>query len=273
MNILITGGTGLVGYNLQKRAPKHYSILSIYDPAEYPLSDPLPFPSEPVDIINFPALTQLFSHLRPNVVIHTAAQGNLDWVETNKSEATLINTTASIHLAKLCHAHHSHFIFLSSNAIYDGEHPPYTETDQPSPQNHYGSSKVTVERWLSSSSSLYTIIRPTLLYGWPSPNGRDNQVTRVIKNLSSHQHTNAVYDTWFNPLFVESLVNVIWHIATNQITGDFNIAGADRLNLFQLSTLTAAIFSLDSSYLKPVSVSIPQPLPNALLILRFQPTR
>jgi len=255
MNVLITGATGLVGYNLQLNPPPNSSLHTIYSPTEDPLPFALPFPAKPIDITNASAIASLFSSIKPNVVIHTAAQGALDWCEANQSTATLINTASSIHLANLCLKYNAHFIFLSSNAVYDGYHAPYSETDEPHPANHYGQTKLSVEKHLLESSVSHTILRPTLMFGWPSPIGRDNQVTRVIKNLTDKTIVNGVHNSWFNPLYVPSLIQVIWHVATHRITGTFNIGGADRLNLLELSQLTAQVFSLDPSLIKPVSVA------------------
>ena len=88
MKTLITGGTGLLGYKLQQNCPPDITVTSIYHPDENPLQHELPFPAHPLDITNHAELTKLFKDFKPDVVIHTAAQGSLDWCEENEKEAS-----------------------------------------------------------------------------------------------------------------------------------------------------------------------------------------
>ena len=253
MKVLITGSTGLLGYNLQQNCPPDLTITSIYHPNEEPLQHKLPFPAHPLDITNHTELTTLFKNFEPDAVIHTAAQGSLDWCEENKQQAFDINVVSAKNIISLCEQHDAHFIFISSNAIYDGQQALNSEDTVPNPVNYYGTMKVDVEDYLKNQKASYAILRPNLMYGWPYPGGRDNQVTRVISALRSKEPINVVSDTYFSPLSVFFMSEVIWHVALSKIKGIYNIGGADRMNLFELSQLTAKVFSLNPMLLNPIS--------------------
>jgi dTDP-4-dehydrorhamnose reductase len=264
MKVLITGGTGLLGYHLQLLAPPQLNITSCYLPSEEPLPYPLPFPAQPLDITDFSRVTNLFTKFSPDIVIHTAAQGSIDWCEDHKPLARSVNIDATFHLIDLCRRHHAHFIFLSTNAVYDGHSSYAKETDVPHPVNFYGASKLAVEQALTSDSVSSTIIRPNLMYGWPYPGGRDNQVTRVINSLRQSSPIKILFDTWFSPVSANFMSRVIWHCALDRISGLFNIGGSQRMTLFDLSKLTAQIFQLDPSLLIPVSIKDVPAAPRAI---------
>lgn len=264
MKVLITGGTGLLGHHLQQLAPPQVSITSCYLPAEEPLSSPLPFPAQPLDITDLSSVSRLFHQFLPDVVIHTAAQGSIDWCEEHQPLARAINIDATLHLIDLCRRHHTHFIFISTNAVYNGLTPYAKETDTPHPLNFYGASKLTVEEALAADSVFSTILRPNLMYGWPYPGGRDNQVTRVIYSLRQSLPIKIVADTWFSPVSANFMSRVIWHCALEHLSGLFNVGGSDRMTLFTLSELTAQIFQLDPALLIPVSINDIPAAPRAI---------
>lgn len=254
MKVLITGGTGLLGFNLQQTAPTQTNIISIYRPDEAAPVSPR-FPSHPEDFTDLARISHLLSHFRPAVIIHTAAEGSLDWCEENPSRARAVNVAGTIQLAQLSSDLNAHFVFISSNAVFDGQQGNYSETDPVNPVNVYGQMKVEVEQWLSESNIPHAILRPNLMYGWPKPGGRDNQVTRVVKSLRSAEQVNAVTDTFFSPLSAQQAAQVVWKISADRLSGTFNIGGLGRLSLYQLSIQTANIFGLDSSLLQPMSVN------------------
>lgn len=254
MNVFITGGTGLLANYLQGLAPAHAQITTCFLPSEEPLTAPLPFPGLAFDLTDFNTLSSVFSRLAPDLVIHTAAQGSVDWCEENQSSAKSINISASLKLLDLCHYYHAHFIFISSNAVYGGVKAYSSETDEPRPVNYYGASKLAVEQTLRSHLVTSTILRPNLMYGWPRPGGRDNQVTRVINSLRQNSAIKIVSDTWFSPLSAHFMARVIWHCALQRITGLYNIGGAERMTLLKLSQLTARVFHLNESLIIPTSI-------------------
>ena len=253
MRILLTGGTGLLGYALLQSKSPDIEVMSVYNPSEDPLKYELPGSSRALDVSNLSKITALFKEFKPEAIIHTAAQGSLDWCEENKREAYAVNVTSTKNIINLCSKYGAHFVFMSSNAVYAGDHGPYNEKVTPKPVNHYGEMKVAVEDFLKSQDVSFTVLRPNLMYGWPCPGGRDNQVTRVISSLRAKEPINIVSDTYFSPLSTTFMATVTWHVATNMIKGTYNIGGANRMNLFELSEKTAKVFSLDASLLSPIS--------------------
>ena len=58
-----------------------------------------------------------------------------------------------------------HFIFISSDYVFDGKHGDYSVYDKPNPNTTYGRSKLASEDYIKKSSPLYTILRVGAVVG------------------------------------------------------------------------------------------------------------
>ena len=81
--ILVTGGSGLLGRYLALTQPKDYDVLYAgYHSQECNIQ---------IDITDDLSLYRLFSDYKPDVVIHAAALGNVDFCERQPYIANKIN--------------------------------------------------------------------------------------------------------------------------------------------------------------------------------------
>lgn len=198
---------------------------------------------------------EFFKAEQPDVVVHTASIGSVDFSEKHKDETRLVNvggTKNAVAGAKACNAK---FIFISSNAVFDGESPPYKEEDPLKPINYYGKLKVEGERIVLSSGLPYAIVRPILIYGWNDPNGRPNPVTWLLSRLKDRQQVKIVDDVYCNPLLAGNCAEAIWSVILNDKKGIYHIGGKDRVNRFDFAVCAAKAFGLDYELIEPVPSS------------------
>ena len=80
----------------------------------------------------------VFDTVRPDTVIHTAAMTNVDACELDPVACKLQNVTATENLITASKKHNAHFIFLSTDFIFDGKNGPYREEDAAAPLSIYG---------------------------------------------------------------------------------------------------------------------------------------
>lgn len=252
MKVLLTGATGLLGHHLFLTAPPGFRLTGIYDPAE---TNPSPrFPDRsllPIEITDSAGLRNIFRLVAPDLVIHAAAQGNVNWCEENPQAATSINFGGTLNILRNCRTHHSRLIYISSNAVFSGDNAPYSEKSLPLPRNQYGRTKLSSEQAVAESGLSWLVVRPTLMYGWPPPGARDNQVTRVLASLRRRQPIEVVNDIFFTPLSAASAADIIWQVAARKIEGYLNIGGSERLSLYDLAVASARIFQLREELIIP----------------------
>ena len=252
--ILITGGTGLLGQALLNIAPQGIKMAGTYLPGKAPSTE-LACPFFPLDVRHKDQVEQLFDQVRPDLVIHTASIGSVDYSEHHREESWAVNVGGTQNIGQACARHHAQLIFISSNAVFDGEHPFYAEDAPVNPINYYGQLKVEGEEWVKASGLEYAIVRPILMYGWHLPIERGNWVTSWIRSLSRGERVKVVDDVRSKPLYAPSCAEVIWAIIAQNKTGVYHAAGADHITLYEFALQTAEVFNLDKSLIDPVPSS------------------
>ena len=107
--VLITGGTGLLGVAIQRSAPKDIQGFSVYFP-ERSLPVPFPFPVLAADVSDRMKMQSVFEWAKPDVVIHAAAIGSVDFAERNREETKKVNVGGTEVVVELCQIFKSRLI-------------------------------------------------------------------------------------------------------------------------------------------------------------------
>lgn len=250
-SVLITGGTGLLGVAIQRSAPKDIQGFSVYFP-ERSLPVALPFSVFAADVSDRMKMKSVFEWAKPEVVIHAAAIGSVDFAERNRQETKKVNVGGTEVVIELCQMFKSRLIYISSNAVFDGRTPLYCETSPVNPINYYGQLKVDAENVVRNSGIPWAIVRPILMYGWPYPGERDNPVVWWVNSLKNRKPIKVVDNVWSKPLPAWSGADVVWALIRQNRTGIYHAAGRDHISLYRFALLTAEVFGLDDSLIKPV---------------------
>lgn len=262
--VLITGGTGLLGTALLKSAPKKYKVIPTFL-TNSSMENYLGFKFYSLDITSVREIHKIFKTFNPKIVIHCAGIGSVDLCEKNKRLAYKVNVRGTKNIINACSKYNSKLIFISSNAVFDGNNPPYTENSKVNPANYYGKTKVLSENMIKKSKIDYVIVRLILMYGWNHFNERDNPVTWLIKKLTVKEKLKIVNDTYTNPILNIQAAKAIWSIVKLNKHGTFHVAGKECVNRFEFANLVADVFNLnkklveavDSSYFKGIAMRMP----------------
>jgi dTDP-4-dehydrorhamnose reductase len=249
--VLITGGSGLLGQALLKTAPKDVATFGTHFPNNPP-SAPMPCPFFPLDVRDRDQVFHVFEESKPDLVIHAASVGSVDYAERHPQEAWEVNVAGTQNVGNACLRQGAKLIFISSNAVFEGRNPLYAENAPVNPINWYGRLKLEGERWVLSSGLDNAIIRPILMYGWHLATERGNWVTGWINALSRGNRVKVVDDVRSKPLFSQNCAEAIWSVVGLNETGIFHVAGADRVTLHQFACETADVFGFDASLIDPV---------------------
>lgn len=251
MKILVTGANGLLGQKLVRLLNEHQEITTI---ATARTRDPKSTPNQallPLDITNPMQVQSVLTQARPEIVINTAAMTQVDQCESDQEACVKVNTTAVGYLVKTCKETGSLLIQLSTDFIFDGGHGPLDETAMPGPVNFYGESKLRAETLIQESNAAWCILRTVLVYGYTGEPGRSNIVLWVKKSLESGKEIQVVNDQWRTPTLAEDLAMGCYLAATHKARGIYHIAGKDMLTPFDIAEMTAEVFGLDTTLIKP----------------------
>lgn len=247
--ILFTGITGLLGKYFLMQKTKKYGIVGIYNNNKPSYKNT----NFKINILDKKKIISVIKSIKPNVVVHAASIGNVDYCESHGREAYEVNVEGTRNVLKACGDVGAKIIFISSNAVYDGEHPPYNEESKLNPLDVYGKTKVRSEEIVSNGKSPYVILRLMTMYGWPPPGARNNPVSWIIEELRQNKKIKIVNDIYNNHLFAGQAADAIWKVIEQNKTKEvYNIAGRDCISRYKLALNVAEIFNFDSSLITPV---------------------
>jgi dTDP-4-dehydrorhamnose reductase len=246
MKVLITGGSGLLGRYLLRVE----IALTWYENIKG-----APETSDPwykLDIRDRQAVFDLFEATQPNLVIHCAAVGSVDYAQSDHGYQSVfeVNVTGTSHIIDACNGYKSKLVYISTNAVYGGDKPPYDEISSLQPVNSYGAIKVTAERVVKDKAKRWMIIRPFLLYGWPWPGGRTNWAVKLIERVGDKSYK-LVHDHIWQPTYAGDVAEAIWKLSEqdNQI---YNVAAMERATLFEFGLKVCNVFGLEIRLIEPV---------------------
>lgn len=118
-----------------------------------------------LDLCNVDEIRRIVRHLRPQLIVNTAAYTAVDKAESEHSIAYAVNATAPGIIAQEANRIGAVLVHYSTDYIFDGLKPePYIETDSTNPLNLYGKSKLAGELAIRDSKVLHLIFRVSWIY-------------------------------------------------------------------------------------------------------------
>lgn len=260
MKILVTGSNGLLGQKITDAYLHQHAGEDVFEliatglgPNRHPLQ--IGYTYGQLDITNPLSLREKIVEWAPDCIIHTAAMTNVDACERDVDKCHNLNVDAVRYLAEICRERDIHIVHLSTDFIFDGYNPPYSETADPNPLSVYGQSKLDAERTILQSQCSASIIRTVLVYGCLAREAKSNFVLWAKKALESNEQIRVVNDQWRMPTLAEDLALACLTAAKRKAKGIFNIAGPKVYSIFELALEVADFWRLNNELIIPISTS------------------
>ena len=186
MNILVTGGLGLIGHNVVQRLQDQGHTVSIIDTkTNYGI-----IPQDQIDYLMYNRLKKIdeyrcaiytydisekdidsvFQIEEPEIVIHMASFPRQKVVNANPAMGSKVMSEGLINLLEASNNYNVRkFIYISSSMVYGDFKDDVKEDYECKPQGQYGILKLSGE-WLVKDYTrrtdlVHTIIRPSAVYG------------------------------------------------------------------------------------------------------------
>jgi len=244
--VLITGASGLLGSKLVETLSKRYEVTPTHRTrAVHP-------DSVRMDIVDGNEVARVLRDVEPDVVVHAAAETNVDKCETDRELAWSVNAEGTRNVATACGKFDVRLVYLSTDYVFDGEKGLYREDDEVNPVNYYGVTKLEGERSVRELCESFVIARTSVLYGWhPS---RANFATWVIDSLRKGERISVVEDHYNSPTLADDLAEMIQRILKIDWSGVYHTAGSDRISRYDFACRITEIFELDKSLVAPIKM-------------------
>jgi len=191
MRLLVTGGTGQVGWELQ-RSLAPFGELVVPARAELDLSQPA-------------VVAETLTRLRPQVIVNPAAYTAVDKAESDAGLAAAVNHHSVAEMARYCAAHDALLVHYSTDYVFDGGQPTPYEVDDPThPVSVYGQTKLDGENAIRASGCRHLIIRTSWVY---APRGKNFLLT-MLRLARERDQLRVVADQFGAPTTARLLADV-----------------------------------------------------------------
>lgn len=152
LRILLTGGTGQVGWELQRSLA---CLGEVRAPGRQDL-----------DLTHVASIRQTVRDWRPDLIVNPAAHTAVDKAEAEPELAAAINATAPGILAEEAAKLGALLVHYSTDYVFDGSKAtPYVEDDAANPLNVYGRTKFAGEAAVRANNPKHLILRTSWVYG------------------------------------------------------------------------------------------------------------
>ena len=182
MKILLLGGTGQVGFELQRSLSSLGEITS-------PNRDIL-------DLLNYEAVESFLNKNEINLIVNAAAWTNVDDAENSRTEAKRLNAELPKQLSFFCKKKKIRLVHYSTDYVFNGSGTkPWTEISCPNPINFYGKTKLLGEEYIRNSSIDFLIFRISWIYSIR----RSNFMKTILKLAKKQSELKIVSDQYGSP--------------------------------------------------------------------------
>ena len=203
MFVLVTGASGQLGKSLNRFVENNI------------LNHQFVFATrEQLDLSNFKNVRRFIEKNQFNIIINCAAYTSVDNAETEKEQANLVNHLSVKNIAEVARDNHIKLIHISTDYVFDGlKLASYDETDNTSPLNVYGKTKLDGENAILSIMELNAIIIRT---SWVYSEHGNNFVNTILILSQKKDKLNIVSDQIGSPTNAKDLAGAIVSIINNK---------------------------------------------------------
>lgn len=246
--LLVTGASGLLGANMVLAAIGRCRVAAHAYPAALRA---MGFDSLASDLTLPGAVERLMDDVRPDWVVHCAAQADVDVCERDPGMAIRLNRDMAANVAREAAARGARLIHISTDAVFDGEAGAYREADSTGPVNAYGRSKLQAEQAVLQAHPQALIVR-TNFFTWPAP-GRSGLAAWFLGRLEAGQECPGFTDARFNPLLASLLAAILLDLVAGKSAGVLHVAGGSCISKHEFGVRLAETFGFDPRLVRAVS--------------------
>lgn len=244
MHLLVTGATGMTGSEVVRQS----AVLGWQCTA---------FSHHELDITDTDAVRSAVNDARPDVVINAAAYTAVDNAESDEEAATLVNSLGANNLATAAGELGAAIIHISTDYVFDGSATePYLPSDQTSPINAYGRTKLAGEIAVRFSCPRHLIVRTSWVY---SHEGH-NFVRTMLRLAAEGNELSIVDDQYGSPTSAADLASALTRAAAamrsdEALNGTYHFTNSGVTTWYDFASTIFETKRLTGVNLRPVSTA------------------
>lgn len=244
--MLVTGANGMVGSYVRE----------IFNDENLVLTDILE-----MDVTNPDLVFGLVSKHKPRIVLHLAAETDVDKCEKEADHAFRVNALGVQNVALACQKYGCVMIYISTGGVFNGKKGlQKTEFDAPDPVNIYSRAKYEGEKLLVNLLDRYYIFRAGWMIGG-GPQKDKKFVGKIIELCKTKKEIQVVDDKYGSPTFARDFVCGIRKVIGTGYFGLYHLVNSGVVNRYEIAREIVRILEVDVKVLPVSSDHFPLPAP------------
>jgi len=242
-SILIIGANGTIGSELVSFfESKGHNIFTTTRNTNS-VSDRCFFLNLSIDEINLQKFNRNF-----DIVIICAAITSQKFCLNNRELSWRVNVENTVKIAKGMREAGAFIIFLSSNAVFNGELPFVNSQEKATPTTEYGCQKLEVENQLLKLQHKISIVRFSKVI-----NQNMTLVNQWIVNLKMGRRITPLDDMLISPVPVSFAVLVLYTIVLKEFPGIVQVSSNQDITYADFARYIASKIGVDQNLISPIS--------------------
>lgn len=218
MRILVTGSKCRLGREIVALSGNVYEIVGVNLPD--------------VDVADHQQIVAIVTEVQLDIVIHAAANTNVDGCELNPDAGWRNNALATRNVALVCGQVDATLIYISTDFVFDGtKGTPYDEFDLPQPISVYGKTKLAGEYYATQIASRFLIVRTARLFGQHG----HNFVKAILQQAHKGEPLRVVDDQTGSPTFAPHFARRILELAKRAAVGICHVTNSGSCSWFEFA--------------------------------------
>lgn len=230
--MLVTGAAGMTGYHVQE-------VFSDY---ELELTN-----KDTLDVRHLSHVLEASRSLSPDIILHLAAETDIDLCEREPKEAFRTNTVGTQNVAIACQETNCLMVYFSTTSVFPGGSGEiYSEFDNPQPIHVHGRSKWEGEKLIPRFTKRYLIVRPGWMFGGFE---KDRKFVGELRRQIVKNGAKAVLgvgDTSGSPSYASDCLRLTRRLIEDKLQGIFHVVNSGHCTRFEMAQVIADHYAVSA---------------------------
>jgi dTDP-4-dehydrorhamnose reductase len=232
LKIALTGADGLVGSRIVELLDQDFQFI--------------PLSQQQMDITDANKVHNVIKDIDFDIFFHLAAYTNVAGAETNKKLCLKINVKGTKNVFDVVKSKNKKFVYVSTDFVFDGVHPPYFEDSIPHPISIYASSKYEGEKIVKDQAMIVRISYP---YRTNFESKKD--FFRTFKSyLENNKPLSMINNSLMTPTFIDDIAFGLKYLFNNYSPKIYHLVGSQSISPYDAVIKIAETFNFDPSLIK-----------------------